>query len=111
MDSLYKSNLYEQLLKIAISGIKEGLDVHGIFYYYAGAAAFNLKFYPKAVEFLQVALQDDPRNSDALLYLGMCLQLAGKEDMAQAVMTKAQLMHKMEGSVLDSYLKARARFF
>jgi len=111
MDSLYKTAAYEELWKIAVSGIKEGLDSQGIFYYYAGAAAFHLKSYQKAVEFLQAALQDDPLNSDALLYMGMCLQMAGKQDLGQMVLNKAALLHKQGADILEPCLKVRARFF
>jgi len=111
MDSLFKAGAYEQLGEVAINGLKQGMDVQGIFYYYAGMAAFYQKSYPKAVEILQIALQKDPRNSDALLYLGMCLKEAGREDMAQAIISKAGVLHKQGGSLIEPYLKARVRFF
>lgn len=111
MDSLYKTGAFEPLFKVAVNGIKEEMDVQGIFYYYAGAGAFHLKSYQKAAEFLQIALQKDPRNSDALLYLGRCLQAADKPQMAQALFSKAAWLHEQGGQALEAYLKARVRFF
>jgi len=111
MNSLYKNGSYPELWAISVDGIRQGLDTQGVFYYYAGLAAFNQKSYEKAVEFMQIALQNDPHNSDALLYLGMCLKIAGQEQMAQVLLEKAALLHKQEGSFIDNYLKARVRFF
>jgi len=111
MDSLAKTGAYEQLYKTAINGLKEGLDVEGIFYYYAGIGAFDQKSYKQAMDFLQIALQNNPRNSDALWYFGMCLQAANKQALAQAVLSKAQLLHKQGITVIEPYLKTRVRFF
>jgi len=111
MDSLLKSGDHGLLLKTALVGINEGLDVNGVFYYYGGVAAYNLKYYEKAVELLQIALQKDPRNSDAVYYFGLCLKVAGKQDMAEAVLTKAEFLHKQGIDVLSPFLKARVRFF
>ena len=111
MDSLYKNNSYELLWKIAVNGLKEGLDTDGIFYFYAGVASFNLKSYEKAMEFLQIAIQNDRNNADALMYLGLCLKMAGKADMAQLLINKAAQLHDQGSSKLEQYLKPRVRFF
>lgn len=110
MDSLSKTGAYDDLLKTALYGLKEGLDTQGIFYYYVGLAAFYQKSYNQAVEFFQMALQKDPDNADALMYMGMCLHIANKEEMAQDLMRKAALLHAEEGATAP-YLKARVRFF
>ena len=31
----------------------------------------------------EIALQNDPNNADALMYMGMCFKMADKEDLAQ----------------------------
>jgi tetratricopeptide (TPR) repeat protein len=109
MDSLYRTGSYDELLKTALYGLKEGLDTQGIFYYYVGLAAFYQKSYKQAIEFLQTALQADPDNADALMYMGLCMHMANKEDMAQALMHKAAMLKEQEGTA--PYLKARVRFF
>ena len=60
-------------------------------------AAFYQKSYQKAMGLLQIALQNDAHNADALYYFGMCLQVAGKEDMAQEIVSKAALLHQQGG--------------
>ncbi len=57
------------------------------------------------------ALREDPNNADAMMYLGMCLHAANKEEMAQVMMRKAALLHGQEGTVIAPDLKARVRFF
>lgn len=111
MDSLFKSQAYDQLWKTSFYGIKEGLDTQGIFYYYAGLAAFYQKSYKQAFELFQMAIQDGPDNADAFMYMGMCLHLANKDELAQIMMKKAALLHEEQGSGLAPYLKARVRFF
>jgi tetratricopeptide (TPR) repeat protein len=111
MDSLFKTGAYDQLWKTALYGLKEDLDMQGIFYYYAGVAAFYLKSYKQAIELLQIAIQNDPENADALMFMGMCLHLANKDDIAQIMMRKAALIHGQEGAAGAPYLKARVRFF
>jgi tetratricopeptide (TPR) repeat protein len=111
MDSLFKTGSFDELLKTALYGLKEGLDTQGIFYYYVGLAAFYEKSYKQAVEFFQIALQEDPDNADALMYMGMCLHIANKEEMAQDLMRKAALLKGQQGAQTAPYLKARVRFF
>ncbi len=111
MDSLCKTGSYELLWQTAMNGLKEGLDTQGIFYYYAGVAAYFQKSYQKAIDLLQMALQIDPHNADALLYIGECLSRAGKTDMAQLFISKAAQLHQQEGSIIEQYLKPRVRFF
>jgi tetratricopeptide (TPR) repeat protein len=110
MDSFSKTGAYDALWKTALYGLKEGLDTQGVFYYYAGVAAFHQKYYQQSVQLLQISIQDDPENADALMYMGMCLHAAGKDDIAQLLMKKAALLHEQQGDSAP-YLKARVRFF
>jgi len=111
MDSLYKTGSYAQLWKISMEGLKEGLDIQGIFYYYAGVACFYQKSYKQAIEFFQVALQNDPHNADALMFMGMCLKMASKQDVAQVFIDRAAQMHQNGEQVIEQYLKPQVRFF
>jgi len=111
MDSLSKTGAYDELWKIAMIGSKEGLDTQGIFYYYVGLADFYLKSYDQAMGSFQMSLQVNPDNADALMYMGMCLHLANKEEIAQALLSKASLIHQQRGSGSEPYLNARVRFF
>ncbi len=112
MDSLSKTANYEQLWNIAIIGIKENPDEQSIFYYYAGLAAFYEKSYQKSAEFLQASLQNNPNNSDAFLYLSMCFQAVGREDLAKEILKKAYLLHEQGSDTIKPYLTAaRVRFF
>jgi tetratricopeptide (TPR) repeat protein len=111
MECFTKTGSYEQLGKAAVEGLKEGLGMNGIFYYYAGLAAFYQKSFPNAMVFLQAAAQNDPYNADAYYYLSLCLRMAGKEDMSRALLAKAAGVHQQGDSQLKEYLKARVRFF
>jgi tetratricopeptide (TPR) repeat protein len=111
MESLYKLGNYTQLAEVALNGLNEGLDVQGIFYYYAGVAAFNLKSYPKAIDLLEKSLQINPNNPEAFLYMGFCLKIINKIEMAQAFIDKASLLHQQGASVLEEYLSPAVRFF
>lgn len=55
MDSLYKTGAYIELLKTALEGLKADLGEQGISYYYAGVALFHQGSYQKAMEFFQLA--------------------------------------------------------
>jgi len=77
MDSLFKSGAYEQVSKVAVEGLKEGLGMEDVFYY----------------------------------YLAMCLHLAGKDDMAGALMVKVRQLHPQGDDWIKQYLQARVRFF
>ena len=113
MDSLFKTASYVELEKVAISGLKEDLGIDSILYYYAGVAVFYQKSIHNAVELLQAAVQKDPGNADAYYYLGLCLRLAGKPDMAGMLLAKATELHHQQGdnALIKQYLKARVRFF
>jgi len=111
MDCLYKTGSYAQLWKAATNGIDEGVDTQGVFYYYAGLAAFNLKSFPNAIFFLQNAAQRDPTNADAYYYLGQCLRVAGKEDMAGMFLAKVAGLHHQGYTGIKKYLEARVSFF
>ena len=111
MDSLFKTGSYAQLLKTATEGLKEDLDTQGIFYYYAAVACFYQKSYKQAIELLQISLQNDPQNADALMYMGMCFKMADKADMAQVFINKAAQLHQQGSSVIEKYLNSSVRFF
>lgn len=111
LETLNKLGLYNQLLVVSINGIKQGTDAEGIFFYYAGLAAFNQKYYPQAMRFLQMSLQSNSNNPEALLYMGMCLKMAGQQDTAQLFIERASLMNKQGISTLKKYLNPQVRFF
>lgn len=111
MDSLTKTGSYGQLGRVAIYGLKEGLGEESLFYYYAGLAAFNQKSFVNAIGFLHAAIQADPYNADAYYYLGLCLRLAGKDDLAGVFLSQAAQLHQHGDSEIKKYLKARVRFF
>jgi len=111
MDLLNKMGSYNQLLAVAINGLKEGDNSDGIFYYYAGIAAYYQKYYPQSIRFLQLALQTNPNNPDAILYLGLCLKIAGQPQAAQLFIEKASLMNKQGISILKNYLHPDVQFF
>jgi tetratricopeptide (TPR) repeat protein len=111
LDSFFKSSAWVELGNAAVYGIKEGMDTHGLFYYFAGVSLFYQKSYPKAVEFLQLAIQNDPTNADAFAYLGMCLHALGNEPMAQIMMHKASQLHQQGGLDIKQFLKPDVRFF
>lgn len=111
MESLNKMGLFDQLLLGALNGIQEGLDLKGVFYFYAGLACYNQKSYQKSLQFLQIALQKDPQNTEAVFYMGMCLKESNRVDMANFLINKSQLMHDQGPSSLSRMLKPRVRFF
>ncbi len=111
MESLFKIGAYDQLLGTALAGLKEGFGDQDIFLYYAGKAAFCQKSYEKAVELLQLALQKNPHNPDALLYMGLCMRVAGKEDLAKNFSVMARQELRQQGSAIEKYLNTGIRFF
>jgi len=111
MESLNKLGLYDQLLAVAINGIKQGTDDEGIFYYYAAVAAYYQKYYPQSLRFLQISLQANANNPDAYLYMGMGLKMVGQEGPAQLFIQRASLMNKQGISTLKKYLNPQVRFF
>ena len=111
MDSLYKTGSYDRLWKAATEGLKEDLDTQGVFYYYAAVACFHQKSYKQAIELLQIALQIDPQNADALMYMGMCFKIANKIDTAQLFINKATQLQQQGNSVIEEHLNCSVRFF
>lgn len=111
MESLAKRQQYEQLFEVALLGLKEKAGHEDVFYYYAGRSAFYQQAYNKAIDLLQIAVQKNPQNTDALLYLAMCLRMAGKEDAAQKLFETAKEIYQQEGSFIEKALNSPIRFF
>lgn len=111
MDSLCQLKDYSTLFAVASTGLKEDVGSQDIFYYYAGRSAFHQKFYEKAVELLEIAIQKNPQNADAILYLGMCLHIAGKEEAAKHLLDTSKKILQEQGSVVNKHLSVGVRFF
>jgi len=111
MESLFKLKKYDQLFKVALLGLKENSESQDIFYSYAGKAAFHQGSYEQALALLQLALQKNPQNTDALLYTGLCFQAAGKEPQAQNLFAMAKQIYQQQGSALEKHLNSTIRFF
>ena len=112
MESLSKAGSFAQLEKVALNGLNEKLGAEGVFYFYAGLAAFNSKSLTNAVLFLKESVQHDPNSSDAYYYLGLCFRLAGRDDIATQLLAKADQLHQQgANSQIKTYLNARVRYF
>jgi tetratricopeptide (TPR) repeat protein len=111
MDSLAQLKDYTMLFSVAMLGLRENSEDHGIFYYYAGWALFYQQQLDKAIELLQVAVAKNPNNADAFLYLSMCMKIVGTEELAKALFDQAKQIEEKEGSLIKRRLNSGTRFF
>lgn len=103
MAALFKAERYNELLQFAIKSIADKNDENGVYYHYAGLAAFNLKAFDKAAILFEKAIELNQQNADAVLYLGLCLQAVGRNDIARGYMATASKLHAQYGSFADKY--------
>jgi len=111
MESLYKTGSYAQLAKVSVAGLSEGLGDEDVFNYYAGLGSFYEKNLPDAVFFLKAAISKNPNNPDAYYFLGQCLRMAGKDEMAGLLLAKAAGLHQQGYISINQHLKPRVQFF
>jgi len=102
---------YKKLFETSMIGLKQEIGDPDIFYFYAAKAAFHLKLYDQSIELLKSSIQNNPNNYEAYLYLGMCMRLVGKEDVAQALKFKADQLHLAQSSAIERRLNSGVRFF
>lgn len=106
LESYLQLEDYRSVMTYAMTGIQTKLDRQGVYYYYAGTAAYYLKDFRSAIYYLQESVKQNPEYSNALYYLGMSVQAVGKEDLANKFLDQAQ---KLKTSVdpLQEYLKKK----
>ena len=111
LESLIHLEKYKSLSAVAYLGLKENPKEAGMFYYYAGLSSFYKKDYEAAYETLELATMANPHNSNALVYMGKCLEIIGKKDTARIFMQKAGQIRQAEGNYLEKRLDPSVRFF
>ncbi len=97
IDSWHKTKDFSQMFKDSLYAIKARLDDNGIFYYYAGVAAYELKEYRKAITFLKQYSKINVNDSDAAYYRGLSLRGLKKEREAKTFFKKAVELQKAQG--------------
>ncbi len=112
MESLFKLGQYPKIFNVAMLGLKEEHVSHpDIFYFYAGKAAYHQKMYGEAFSVLELALKNNPVNSDAIYYAALTLDNMGRKSEAAEYYKKAQDLQALGGSIIDQHLKAGVRFY
>lgn len=111
MESLSRSGDYKKLLNVAFLGLKDAPIHQDIYYFYAGRAAFYLNQYEQAVFLLNLSIQKNPNNPEALMYLGRTVEALGRVDATPGLFKKAQQLQSTQGSLIEEHLKAGVRFF
>ncbi len=111
MVSLEQTKNYSRLFGVALKGMQDNSLDQGLFYYYAGVAAFRLHLYDKAINFLQQAINKEPRNADAFLYLSLCFKALGRDDLVNEFMAMGAKVNAQYGGWLKSQINTDVRFF
>ncbi len=112
MATLLKAQKYGELLQFAIKSVGgQREEVQDVYYYYAGLAAFNLKAFDKAAVLLEKSIELNGQNADAFLYMGLCLQAGGRNDLAQGYLSTASKLHGQYGSFADKHEKFDVQLF
>jgi len=111
MESKVRLKSYAQLFKVVSLGLKDNLGEDDIFYYYGGVGDYYLGNYKEALMFLHLALRGNPNNSDAIIFIGKCVEGMGRQDLAQEFYDQAEIIKQRDGPFIEKRLNPPVRFF
>ncbi len=103
MATLFKAEKYAQLLQFSVKNASAKEQGQDIYYFYAGLAAFHLKVFDKAAVLLEKSIELNGQNADAFLYMGLCLQAGGRNDLAREYLSTAAALHRQYGSFANRH--------
>ncbi len=91
---------YSQMRNSALFAIASNLNFIADYYYYAGLASYELRYFPEALASFQSCLKNNPEHVEALYYLGMTLGMLGKEEPSLKALEASQSLKMIHESGL-----------
>ncbi|MCA9407863.1 MAG: tetratricopeptide repeat protein [Candidatus Omnitrophica bacterium] len=86
---LQEEKNYLQMFNTAYGAVKSGVDENGIYLYFAGLAAFNLKEFQKAAFLFQESIKKNSNFTESYYYLGLSYEKIGKIEEAKTAAQRA----------------------
>lgn len=87
---------FSEALLIAKRALTLNVGYEAWFYYYAGVASYELKDYPKALSYLQAAVEKSKDLAEAYSYLGLTYKELGQEALSAENFKKAEELRGMK---------------
>ena len=111
LESIVRLKSYDELFKVIPLALKDAWGEQDVFYYYGGVGDFYRRNYKEALIFLHLAVNLNPNNSDAILYMGKCMQAIGRPDLADNLFSQAENVKQRDGPFMEKRLNPSIRFF
>ncbi len=92
----YRLKDFEGVLRFATRALHLKSMRRDFFLFHAGMAAYELKKYPQAVDFLKEALDANPKNPFAIYYLGLSLRLMEADDSPDSTVVDPEMLERYE---------------
>lgn len=86
--AFYHQSKYQDMLAASLNALKANVGEEALFSFYAGAASYLLKNYPKAIGYLNQSIEADPARKISYYYLGLSYKASGNQKLYQNILPR-----------------------
>ena len=99
--SHFKRGDFDKVLSLSREGMNPNFKNQEFFLYYAGVALYELGQNISAGKYLEQTIKRNPKNQDAVRYLGLIMQRLKREESAQSFFNRAKQLDQLQDQGFD----------